>query len=116
MLYAVSTQPPKRSEQAIPVDFRQLFEAVHADDRLLLDDGRLTLQVASVEENWLVARVIVGGLLSSHKGINLPGCDCASPASQRRMNRICALASRRAWMPWRSHLCVRSRMSSRFAP
>jgi pyruvate kinase len=73
VLYAVDTQPPKRAEQAIPVDFRQLFEAVHADDRLLLDDGRLTLQVASVETNWLLARVIVGGLLSAHKGINLPG-------------------------------------------
>jgi pyruvate kinase len=73
VLYAVSTQPPKRSEQAIPVDFRELFEAVHAEDRLLLDDGRLALQVASVEKNWLVARVVVGGLLSAHKGINLPG-------------------------------------------
>lgn len=73
VLYAVSTDPPQRPEQAIPVDFRQLFEAVHADDRLLLDDGRLSLQVASVEKNWLVARVIVGGLLSAHKGINLPG-------------------------------------------
>ncbi len=73
VLYAVSTEPPQRQEQAIPVDFRQLFEAVHTGDRLLLDDGRLTLQVASVEQNWLLARVMVGGLLSSHKGINLPG-------------------------------------------
>ncbi len=73
VLYAVSTEPPKRSEQAIPVDFRQLFESVHSGDRLLLDDGRLTLQVASVEQHWLLARVMVGGLLSSHKGINLPG-------------------------------------------
>jgi pyruvate kinase len=73
VLYAVATPPPKRSEQSIPVDFRQLFESVHEDDRLLLDDGRLTLQVTSVDKHWLLARVVVGGMLSAHKGINLPG-------------------------------------------
>jgi len=40
----------------------------------LLDDGRLTLEIVSVKgRNALAARVVVGGPLSSHKGINLPG-------------------------------------------
>ena len=73
VLFAEQTKAPRRPGQVIPVDFRQLFESVHEGDRLLLDDGRLTLQVASVDENSLVARVAVGGLLSAHKGINLPG-------------------------------------------
>lgn len=64
---------PKATGQTIPVDFRELFESVHAGDRLLLDDGRLALEVLSVEGGWLSASVAVGGLLSSHKGINLPG-------------------------------------------
>jgi len=38
-----------------------------------LDDGRLTLQVISAKGRVVEARVIVGGALSSHKGINLPG-------------------------------------------
>ena len=117
VLYAVATQPPKRSEQAIPVDFRQLFESVHADDRLLLDDGRLALQVVSVEKNWLMARVIVGGLLSSHKGINLPGVRLRIAGfTDEGSRKICASASRTAWMRWRSRLCVRRRTSSRSAP
>jgi pyruvate kinase len=73
-LYAAGTEPAGNAGTAIPVDFRQLFDSVQASDRLLLDDGRLTLEVLSVEgENALSANVIVGGLLSSHKGINLPG-------------------------------------------
>jgi pyruvate kinase len=40
-----------------------------------LDDGRLALEIVSVnkERNALTAKVIVGGPLTSHKGINLPG-------------------------------------------
>src|SRR5271157_850432 len=72
-LYAAGTTPPAEDGQKIPVDFRQLFDSVRTSDRLLLDDGRLTLEVVSVKEHTLSARVVVGGPLSSHKGINLPG-------------------------------------------
>jgi len=72
-LYAAQDAPPPEGGQAIPVDFCELFASVQAGDRLLLDDGRLTLEVGSVEGRALRAEVIVGGLLTSHKGINLPG-------------------------------------------
>jgi pyruvate kinase len=72
-LYATGTELPAEAGQKIPVDFRQLFDSVRTSDRLLLDDGRLTLEVVSVKERTLSARVVVGGPLSSHKGINLPG-------------------------------------------
>jgi pyruvate kinase len=73
-LYATGTTPPEGDGQKIPVDFRQLFDSVRTSDRLLLDDGRLTLEVLSVKgHNALTAKVIIGGILSSHKGINLPG-------------------------------------------
>jgi len=72
-LYATGTSPPDDNGQKIPVDFRQLFDSVQTSDRLLLDDGRLTLEVVSVKERTLSARVVIGGPLSSHKGINLPG-------------------------------------------
>jgi pyruvate kinase len=72
-LYTEEDPPPKGSGYKIPVDFRQLFEAVHKGDRLLLDDGRLTLSVQSASKRALKAVVKVGGLLTSNKGINLPG-------------------------------------------
>jgi pyruvate kinase len=74
ILYATGTAPPGNGEKKIPVDFRQLFDSVRTSDRLLLDDGRLALEVLSVQDRHaLTAKVIVGGPLSSHKGINLPG-------------------------------------------
>jgi pyruvate kinase len=73
-LYVTGTTPPGNGEKKIPVDFRQLFDSVRTSDRLLLDDGRLALEVLSVKDRFaLTAKVVVGGTLSSHKGINLPG-------------------------------------------
>jgi pyruvate kinase len=73
-LFVTGTPPPGNGRKNIPVDFRQLFDSVRPSDRLLLDDGRLALEVLSVKDaNALAAKVVVGGLLSSHKGINLPG-------------------------------------------
>ncbi|NWG34312.1 MAG: pyruvate kinase [Chloroflexi bacterium] len=73
-LFATGTNPPENGGKKIPVDFRQIFDSVRTSDRLLLDDGRLALEVESVKDrHTLTARVIIGGPLSSHKGINLPG-------------------------------------------
>lgn len=73
-LYATGTTPPRNGSKKIPVDFRQLFDSVQTSDKLLLDDGRLALEVISVKDgNALTAKVLIGGQLSSHKGINLPG-------------------------------------------
>jgi pyruvate kinase len=74
VLYAAETEPPGGDQKKIPVDFRQLFDSVRTSDQLLLDDGRLALEVVSVKDrNALTAKVTVGGPLTSHKGINLPG-------------------------------------------
>ena len=73
-LFATGTTPPNEDGQKIPVDFRQLFDSCRTSDRLLLDDGRLTLEVVSAKtRDTLTAKVIIGGTLTSHKGINLPG-------------------------------------------
>jgi pyruvate kinase len=72
-LFADGDEPPDTKAQVIPVDFRELFESVQTGERLLLDDGRLTLEVDSVSGRTLNGHVVVGGLLTSHKGINLPG-------------------------------------------
>jgi pyruvate kinase len=72
-LYASQDEAPKTNNQLIPVDFRELFDSVQTGDRLLLDDGRLALEVLTANGLVVHAKVLVGGPLSSHKGINLPG-------------------------------------------
>ena len=41
-------------------------------EQILLDDGRLALRVLGVEDRDVRCRVVDGGRLSNHKGMNLP--------------------------------------------
>src|SRR5512134_3021874 len=60
-LYVTGTSSPGNGGKKIPVDFRQLFDSVQTSDRLLLDDGRLSLEVLSVKDRHaLSAKVLVG--------------------------------------------------------
>ncbi|MFH2202101.1 MAG: pyruvate kinase [Elusimicrobiota bacterium] len=53
-------------------DFRRLHQHVHRGSRILLDDGLLELRVLSVRGRDIRCRVVHGGELGEHKGINLP--------------------------------------------
>ncbi len=64
----------------IPVTFEELATDVHVGDRVLIADGLLELVVLEVEAPRVRARVLHGGRLSSHKGINLPGVHVSVPS------------------------------------
>src|SRR6266446_7980525 len=53
---------------------------VRTGDEILVDDGRGVLEVTSVDGARVRTRVLVGGELSDHKGLNVPGARLAVPA------------------------------------
>jgi pyruvate kinase len=57
-----------------------LARDVQAGDRILIDDGQIELQVLQSSATEVTARVIHGGVLSDHKGINLPGVNVSIPS------------------------------------
>jgi pyruvate kinase len=63
------------SNVALPLDVPNLTQAVKPGNRILLDDGKLELHVTDVGNKFVDTRVILGGILKSHKGVNLPGAD-----------------------------------------
>jgi pyruvate kinase len=52
--------------------YAPLAEAVRPGDRLLLDDGKIELAVVATRAEVISTRVVDGGLLGEHKGINAP--------------------------------------------
>lgn len=56
----------------IPVEYPFLMEDVELSDRILLADGLVELKVEQKISNIIICRVLAGGVLHSHKGINLP--------------------------------------------
>ena len=67
------------SRGRVSTSYAELPRAVRRGDRLLLDDGRIELRVEESTATEVRARVVHGGPLGEHKGINAPGV--ALPAS-----------------------------------
>lgn len=62
------------------VNYNQLGNSCKVGDVVLLDNGRIALNVTSVDDvRTLQCRVITGGHLKSNKGVNLPGCEVFLP-------------------------------------
>lgn len=59
--------------EVVGIDYKELPNDVSSGDMLLLDDGRLVLQVDSVDNQKIFTKVVVGGTLSNNKGINRQG-------------------------------------------
>jgi pyruvate kinase len=64
----------------VGVTYAGLCQDVGRGDTLLLDDGRLALQVESVQGATIRTVVTNGGVLSNNKGINIPDADLSIPA------------------------------------
>ena len=57
---------------------------VSAGDRILIDDGKVPLEVVAIDGPRVVTEVVEGGMVSDHKGINLPGVAVSVPAMSEK--------------------------------
>ena len=64
----------------ISVNYSKLAKVVQVGEPILIDDGRIHLKVQEVVEGDIRCRVEHGGVLRSHKGINLPGSVLTIPS------------------------------------
>jgi pyruvate kinase len=68
----LTTRKVLGSEHAVPVNFPGLADAVKKGDPILLGDGEIELEALQVGKNDIQCRIVVGGILGSHKGIHFP--------------------------------------------
>jgi pyruvate kinase len=63
-----------------PTTYENLCDDVKVGDRILVDDGLIELVTLEVHKPLVMARVLHGGLIKSHKGMNLPGVAVSAPS------------------------------------
>jgi pyruvate kinase len=63
----------------LPTTYDDLAKDARVGTMILLNDGLLSLEVTAVEPPRVRARVVDGGELTSHKGMNLPGVQVSAP-------------------------------------
>jgi len=67
--------------QKFSINYAQLPQDVQAGERILLDDGKLALEIVKTDGKKLItAKVIHGGILSSKKGVNFPNTKISMPS------------------------------------
>jgi pyruvate kinase len=71
--FVLTTEPVIGDAKQVSVDYPGLPASVKPGSRILLDDGNLELEVKSVSGERVETLVSLGGILKSHKGVNLPG-------------------------------------------
>jgi len=64
----------------IPVNYPYFYKDVAVGDRILLADGMVELKVVQKNDPQVACQVVVGGVISSHKGVNLPTSSLRIPA------------------------------------
>ena len=61
------------TEQCVGIDYEELINDVSPGDILVLDDGRIEMEVTSIDSHSITSRVLIGGPLSNNKGLNKRG-------------------------------------------
>ena len=64
----------------LPVTYTDIARDVKVGDRVLIDDGLIELVVLDIKAQRVVTRVLHGGEIRSHKGMNLPGVQVSAPS------------------------------------
>jgi pyruvate kinase len=72
------------SNGVLPVSPSVISEVLQPGHDVLIDDGLVRLRVESVEAGRALCAVVEGGVVSSHKGVNLPGVPVPIPSLTRK--------------------------------
>jgi pyruvate kinase len=79
-VFTITTDDIDGSKDRVGTTYKGLTGDCKAGDRILIDDGKVTVEVTSIVGNDVITRVIEPGTVSNNKGINLPGVAVSVPA------------------------------------
>jgi pyruvate kinase len=72
------------SHDRVSCTYSRLPEEVHAGDRLLIDDGKVAVEVVSTDGRDITCLVVEGGEVSNNKGVSLPNVAVSVPAMSEK--------------------------------
>ncbi len=78
--FTITTEETPGTKDLVGTTFKGLPKDVKPGDTLLVDDGKIQLEAVKTTATTVVTKVVVGGMVSNNKGINLPGVAVSVPA------------------------------------
>lgn len=88
-IFTITTDDVEGTKERVGTTYKGLPGDCKPGDRILIDDGKVTVEVVGVKGNDVVTKVIEPGAVSNNKGINLPGVAVSVPAlSEKDMDDL----------------------------
>ncbi|CAB4670804.1 MAG: pyruvate kinase [Actinobacteria bacterium] len=88
-IFTITTDEIEGTKDRVGTTYKGLPGDCKSGDRILIDDGKVTVEVIEVKGNDVVTKVIEPGAVSNNKGINLPGVAVSVPAlSEKDMDDL----------------------------
>ncbi len=78
-LFTLTSEDVEGTKDIVSVTYNRLYEDLEQGMRVLIDDGLIEMKVEKVDKSNIVCRVINGGVVSNHKGVNVPDVDLSMP-------------------------------------
>jgi len=85
--FSLLSEPVQGDARAASTDYPLLHQKVQPRDIILINDGQIALRVETLRGKEILCRVIEGGELLPHKGVNVPGRDLGFPALTEKDRR-----------------------------
>jgi len=79
-IFTITTDEVPGTKERVGTTYKGLPGDCKAGDRILIDDGKVTVEVIEVKGNDVITKCIEPGAVSNNKGINLPGVAVSVPA------------------------------------
>ena len=83
-VFTITTEEIAGTKERVGTTYKGLPGDCKAGDRILIDDGRVTVEVLEVKGNDVITKCIQPGFVSNNKGINLPGVAVSVPAMSEK--------------------------------
>jgi pyruvate kinase len=88
-IFTITTEDIEGTKERVGTTYKGLPGDCKPGDRILIDDGKVTVEVLEVKGSDVVTKVIEPGAVSNNKGINLPGVAVSVPAlSEKDMDDL----------------------------
>lgn len=85
--FIITTKKCAGNEKCVFINYKKLPQEVGVGQRILIDDGTKELQVTKTNDTEIETKVIVGGMIRSRRGVNVPGarlsCSAITPKDKK---------------------------------
>ena len=77
--FTLTTKSMLGNNEKVEITYKNLMQDISVGSTILIDDGLIEMEVVQITDMDIVCKVINGGPISNHKGVNVPGAELSMP-------------------------------------